>query len=240
MHTKSVSSALRLGTAVLSAAFVLALPAQAADTMPVDATGISEDAPVDDFADALYGFDSVTGQLALQSDVGYVYCPEAKVPVLAFQPDAVDQAKSDLSATVNADGTWTIPGLAEPVRPQTASSVYATEGAPVAGGTLPVVTQDRLVLVRAAWPNCRRLRWRHRCTGSYHCPRGCVSTNWPVGACAIGFQGTNTFRLCRYTGNWWDWCYEYTTWRCTASGYPCRDCTGVPLWTVGWAGWSCL
>lgn len=233
MRTRWCFHTLSRVAVVAAAALLLAVTPTAAQ--------ISEDAPADDYEDALYGYDSLTGGLALLQDVGYVYCPDADgVPILAVHPDNEGQAMADLGAVEQANGSWALDD-GNVVTPQRAVGTYTSSETPAeafGSGTLPVLAQSRVVLVQARWLNCRRWRQRYLCQGCYHCAQGCYQTRWGS-SCSVKYTGTKKFKLCRYTGNPWDWCYEYTYYRCTATGYSCNNCTGTPLWSYSWIGFSC-
>lgn len=199
----------------------------------------SVDAPVDDFEDALFAYDPVSGGVALQADVGYVYCPDAGgQPILAVHPDEEGQAMSDLGAIDRGDGSWSVGG--KTVHPQRATAVYLTANtrSDPDDQSLRVAPAEQVTLVQAQWPDCQRFRRGYVCAGCYHCPQGCYHIRW-ADSCSVDFFGTINFKRCHYTGNPWDWCYEYTHYICTAVGYDCNDCSGTPLWANSWTGWSC-
>lgn len=227
--------ALALALAVPGLAFELPEPDD------VDPNAEPVDAPVSDYNDALYGFDPLTGGVVLGADTGYVYCPavEAHPAVLAIHPDWEDRAITDLEATVDsAAGLWALAD-GTVVTPQYATGVYATDRATKdPASTLPTIAQDEVVLVQPRWPDCIRLIPYHLCRGCYRCPQGCYRTRWGS-ACSIRYAGTQYFKLCQYTGQPWDVCWERSLYICTATGFPCNDCTGNPMWMMGRIGWSC-
>ncbi|MEM9557665.1 MAG: hypothetical protein AAGC60_25630 [Acidobacteriota bacterium] len=200
--------------------------------------GTEQDAPVDELDDSLgFGYVAETGAVAIAPNTGYVYCPSADSgPLLAAHPDYLAQALEEIGATSNADGTWvTSDGV---VRPQIATALIGQDGVDNSAN-LSVVPLDRVLLARAWWPNCLRLRFGYRCAGCYRCPQGCYPLHW-ARACSVRYTGTQRFKLCQYTGRPWDICFERTRYRCTATAYNCTNCTGNALWSQSWVGWSCF
>lgn len=221
--------------ALLALALVaLSVPARAAAQSTT-----AEDAPVDEVQDSMgFGYVAESGAIALAPDIGYVYCPVAdNGPILAVHPDYEAQAEEDLGVTVNSDGSWTTSD-GDTVTPQYASAVIGDKPEVTSTTTLAAVPTAQVLLVRARWPNCRRLRFNYRCGGCYKCPQGCYSAHW-ANVCSIAYTGTQRFKLCQYTGNPWDICYEWTYYRCTATAFNCSGCGGNVLWSQSWIGWSC-
>lgn len=204
-----------------------------------------------------YGYSPTDGLPVIADDTIYVF--SAQAPLLVVHPDYVGETLDHLQGVDNGDGTWTVTdpdtGDQVVVKPQLAAYVYSTDTADeepvdststssvrVTGGATSMTAElDALpILARSVivapypyplWPYYRLLRF-YQCNTAGNCP-------W--GGCLWGLQWSQlrSFRVCGFTGNFWDRCLQFLYPVCRLTRYTCRDCTGPILWQADYRRWVC-
>ncbi len=197
----------------------LTLPALAQTPSPDQPTPVETASAVQ--GDLGFGYAIGTGSPALAVDTSAVFIPGTAT--LVVDPGDTAAVQSQLNATDNDNGTWTLPdpetSTYVTARVQYAASAYADDVTvkPV-GSSLPVVSKAAISIVPGLWFQGYRIRRGYACGQQGSCPGGCNN--------GYAYTSLKKFLLCAYTGRPWDYCLDSLQPVCLLRQYKCLDCTG--------------
>ena len=211
---------LLLGLCLLS----LAVPALAATAATTSTQLSPQDEATAVQGDLGFGYAISSGGASLGIDTSAVFIPDTAT--LVVDPGDTAAVQSQLSATDNGNGTWTLPdpetGVAVTAKVQYATSTYASDAtAHPVSSTLPVVSSAAVSIAPVLWNRVWRLRRGYACGVQAFCPGGCFF--------GYGYVALKKFLVCSYTGRPVDLCLDSLQAVCKLNRYTCRDCTGPIL-----------